>query len=156
ISESAPGSLRFVFDGGGFNWPALPRFFCPLAVPAQNSAHEGNFLQAIPQALSAGDQGLVKEDDSHRVHRVFGLWDGNNQVLEAIDPGYTLASGNLVTSVQPLSDYSQESAQILENKINVPGFNLQSQSPVDYVVTSPSGARLGFDPITNTSYSEIP
>jgi hypothetical protein len=155
--KSVSESGSFVFDGADLAWYKLSTIF-PAIRETRINGSDTLFTLKVLAALHEGDQVVMQVKGSFGNHWILVV-QAPDGTLRSIDPGHAIdPKGDLVTDLQdytPAGTTGIVCAEILGLKVNQPGLLLQTQSPVQFVLTAPSGARLGFDPSTNTTYTEI-
>jgi VCBS repeat-containing protein len=144
------GIKVFSFKGADLQWPKLAQLI-PSLQAERIFPGSSNFTTELQAALKAGKPVLVNIHNGGHWALAHAI---NGDTLEYIDPEFSTS-----TVYQSMSLSSEalgiKSAVILSKGQSQGSFWIQSQSPIEYVLTSPSGARLGFNPVTHTSYSEI-
>ena len=131
-------------------WGGVAAYANSKGVPLVGQKQDGECMARVSQSISEGDPIIVQ------------VWNGSYQhwVLVTGQSGDTWSIHDPLGK-QKLSDYGDCFQSVVYKSSNVVPRKLaailvRAHSPVELVVTDPLGRRVGFDPRSGTSYSEIP
>lgn len=159
-------------DAGGVNWPVVVRYANAngLGVSFARTNNNGNAARNATCAKGPTIipvQHTVPNDPTHRLHGHFvTVWgqDGDPQNTYLLkDPNGGI--GDRLDGTTPPRDYNNRYTGTREfqgpdQNFNIPTFegvlSVKIHSPAELLITNSAGQRTGFDPATNTSFTEIP